>query len=63
MQGNSGPCATGRATLCWLDVSEDRITQRHRRLVKTENKVFKSGIKKNRDDCVSLNCVAPPRYE
>lgn len=35
------PCGTSRTTLCWLDVSGDRITQRHRRLVKTEHKTSK----------------------
>lgn len=37
----AAPCGTSRATLCWLDVSGDRITQRHRRLVKTEHKASK----------------------
>jgi len=37
----AAPCGTSRATLCWLDVPGDRITQRHRRLVKTEHKASK----------------------
>jgi len=43
---------TSWTTLCWLDVPGDRITQRHRRLVKTEHKTSKV-LATNRDDCAS----------